>query len=71
MRIDSLELGKSFKVKSIKDKEKPILRKLSAMGLREGASGQVLLKNGRVILLRLNGSRLIIDKEIAGFIEVA
>jgi len=48
-----------------------MVRKLYAMGLKEGKRSKLLLKNGRVYLLRLNNSRLIIDKDLAKFIEVA
>ncbi len=71
MDLRSVELGQEFTVKSLKAKDVPALRKLTAMGLREGKRARVLLKNGRVILLRLDNSRLIIDKDLAGYIEVA
>ncbi|WP_457600551.1 FeoA family protein [Hydrogenivirga sp.] len=71
MNMESLQLGQEFTVKEIKDRENPIIRKLYAMGLKEGKRARLLLKNGRVYLLRLNNSRLIIDRDLAKFIEVA
>ena len=71
MNIESVQLGQEFMVKSIKDRENPAVRKLFAMGLKEGKKGTLLLKNGRVYLLRFNNSRLIIDRDLARFIEVA
>jgi len=71
MNMDAVPLGKEFTIKSIKDKDNPMVRKLYAMGLKEGKRSKLLLKNGRVYLLRLNNSRLIIDKDLAKFIEVA
>jgi len=71
MRIETLEPGVEFTVKVIREKDNPVIRKLSAMGLKEGRKAKVLLKNGRVILLQLGASRLIIDKDLASFIEVA
>ncbi len=70
MNMDALELGQEFTVKEIRGKDNPVIRKLSAMGLKEGKRAKLLLKNGRVYLLRLNNSRLIIDRELAGQIEV-
>ncbi|NPA41546.1 MAG: ferrous iron transport protein A [Aquificae bacterium] len=71
MNMESLELGQEFTVKEIKDRENPMVRKLYAMGLKEGKKAKLLLKNGRVYLLRLNNSRLIIDRDLAKFIEVS
>lgn len=68
--MDALELGQEFTIKAIRGKDNPAIRKLSAMGLKEGRRAKLLLKNGRVYLLRLNNSRLIIDRELAGQIEV-
>ncbi len=71
MDLRSVDLGKEFTVKSLKEKDIPAVRKLTAMGLREGKRAKVLLKNGRVILIRLDNSRLIIDNNLAGYVEVA
>lgn len=71
MDMETVQLGQEFTIKSIKDRENPIVRKLYAMGLKEGKRARLLLKNGRVYLLRLNNSRLIIDRDLARFIEVA
>ncbi len=70
MGIESIELGKEFTIRSIKGKDTPIIRKLYAMGLKEGKRSKLLLKNGRVYLLQLNNSRLIIDRDLARLIEV-
>ena len=71
MGIDSVPLGQEFTIKSIREKDNPIVRKLYAMGLKEGKRTKLLLKNGRVYLLRLNNSRLIIDRDLAKFIEIS
>ncbi len=71
MDLRSVSLGEEFTVKALRDKDRPAVRKLTAMGLREGKRAKVLLKNGRVILIRLDNSRLIIDQDLAGYIEVA
>lgn len=71
MDMETVPLGQEFTVKAVKDRENPIVRKLYAMGLKEGKKAKLLLKNGRVYLIRLNNSRLIIDKDLAKFIEVA
>ncbi len=71
MNMEALQLGQEFTVKHIRDKDNPIMRKLYAMGLKEGKRAKLLLRNGRVYLLRLNNSRLIIDRDLARFIEVA
>ncbi len=71
MEVATLEPGKEFTVKGIKGKANPIVRKLSAMGLKEGTKAKVLLRNGRILLLQLGTSRLIIDRDLASFIEVA
>jgi len=71
MDMEAVRLGQEFTVKAIRDKENPIVRKLYAMGLKEGRRAKLLLKNGRVYLIRLNNSRLIIDRDLAKFIEVS
>ncbi|HHJ63459.1 MAG TPA: ferrous iron transport protein A [Aquifex aeolicus] len=71
MSMDTVRLGEEFTVKSIREKENPAIRRLYAMGLKEGMKVKLLLRNGRVYLLRLNNSRLIIDRDLAKHIEVA
>ncbi len=71
MDMEAVRLGEEFTVKAIREKSNPVVRKLYAMGLKEGIRARLLLKNGRVYLLRLNNSRLIIDRELARHIEVA
>ncbi len=71
MGLESVALGQEFTVREIKDKGNPAVRKLFAMGLKEGRKAKLLLKNGRVYLLRLNNSRLIIDKDLAKHIEIS
>jgi len=71
MSMEAVRLGEEFTVKSIREKENPAVRRLCAMGLKEGIRVKLLLKNGRVYLLRLNNSRLIIDRDLAKYIEVA
>ena len=71
MDLRSVELGKEVTVKTLREKDRPAVRKLTAMGLREGKRAKVLLKNGRVILIRVDNARLIIDRELAGLVEVA
>lgn len=71
MGIESVELGQEFTIKALKDKDNPVVRKLYAMGLKEGKRSKLLLKNGRVYLLQLNNSRLIIDRDVASLIEVS
>jgi len=69
--LGSVPLGQEFTIKLIRDKDNPVVRKLYAMGLKEGKRSKLLLKNGRVYLIRLDNSRLVIDRDIAKFIEVA
>lgn len=69
--MGSVPLGQEFTIKLIRDKDNPVVRKLYAMGLKEGKRSKLLLKNGRVYLIRLDNSRLVIDRDIAKFIEVA
>ncbi len=71
MDIEAVLPGQEFTIKAIRGKDNPVVRKLYAMGLKEGKRSKLLLKNGRVYLLRLNNSRLIIDRELARLIEVA
>ncbi len=70
MDMETVRLGQEFTIKSIKEKENPVIRKLYAMGLKEGKKQKLILKNGRVYLLRLNNSRLIIDRDLAKYIEI-
>ncbi len=71
MDMEALKTGEEFTIKALKDGKNPMLNKLYAMGVKEGGRARLLLKNGRVYLIRLNNSRLIIDKDLAKFIEVA
>lgn len=71
MDITGVGLGQEFTIKAIHDKGNPVVRKLYAMGLKEGSKARLLLKNGRVYLLRVNNSRVIIDSDIARSLEVA
>ncbi len=71
MNMEALRAGQEFTVKEFRDKENPVFKKLSAMGLKEGSKATLLLRNGRVFLLKLNNSRLIIDRDLAKQIEVS
>ncbi len=71
MSLETLPLGQEFTVKAFKDYSNPVVKKLYAMGLKEGTRSKLLLKNGRVFLIRVNNSRLIIDKDLAKLIEVS
>jgi ferrous iron transport protein A len=71
MNLETLKAGEEFTIKSLKDNSNPLVARLYAMGLKEGGRAKLLLKNGRVYLIRLDNSRLIIDRETARYIEVA
>ncbi len=71
MGLEALKTGEEFTIKSLRGDSNPMLSRLYAMGIKEGGRAKLLLKNGRVYLIRLDNSRLIIDRELAKYIEVA
>ncbi|HIC97773.1 MAG TPA: ferrous iron transport protein A [Aquificaceae bacterium] len=70
MSLESLQPGREFTVRTLRSKDSPVVRKLRAMGLKEGLRSKLLLKNGRVYLIQLNNSRLIIDEDTARLVEI-
>ncbi len=71
MNMEMLKTGEEFTIRALKEKENPMINKLYAMGVKEGGKAKLLLKNGRVYLIKLGNSRVIIDRDLAKFIEVA
>jgi len=63
MRTENIREGTEFTVVGFEE-ESPIIKKLKAMGLKEGKRVKLLLKNGRVYLLKLNNTRLVVDREL-------
>mgnify|MGYP001773172139 CR=1 FL=1 len=64
MNLEEVKVGTQVMIQDLIGKEE-VLRRVEAMGLRRGRKVEVLQKVGRVILLKLNNSRLAISRDIA------
>ncbi|ADO44718.1 FeoA family protein [Hydrogenobacter thermophilus TK-6] len=64
MNLEEVKVGAEVMIQDLIGKEE-VLRRVEAMGLRRGRKVEVLQKVGRVILLKLNNSRLAISRDIA------
>lgn len=64
MNLEEVKVGAQVMIQDLIGKEE-VLRRVEAMGLRRGRKVEVLQKVGRVILLKLNNSRLAISRDIA------
>ena len=71
MNISALSPGEEFMIKGFANAKDGVMKRLHAMGLREGRRGKILLKNGRALLIKLDNFRLIIDEDVASHIEVS
>ncbi|QWK20259.1 MAG: ferrous iron transport protein A [Hydrogenobacter thermophilus] len=69
MNLEEVKVGTQVMIQDLIGKEE-VLRRVEAMGLRRGRKVEVLQKVGRVILLKLNNSRLAISRDIAKNISV-
>jgi len=65
-----LKAGDSFELLEFQEGSAPLLSKLKSMGLREGKKFKVLMENGRVYLIKLDNSRIVLDKSLAKHLKV-
>ncbi|ADC88863.1 FeoA family protein [Thermocrinis albus DSM 14484] len=70
MRLEDIPVGAIVRVEGF-DGEDAVIRKLEAMGLRKGKEVRILQRVGRVILLRLGNSRLVLSRDVASKVRVA
>ncbi|HIP43385.1 MAG TPA: ferrous iron transport protein A [Aquifex aeolicus] len=61
---NEIRVGTEFVVLGFENEDRPVVAKLRSMGLRKGKRVKVLMRNGRVYLLKLDNTRLVIDKEL-------
>ncbi|RUM31175.1 MAG: ferrous iron transport protein A [Aquifex sp.] len=61
---NEIKVGTEFVVLGFENEDSPVVAKLKSMGLRKGKRVRVLMRNGRVYLLKLDNTRLVIDKEL-------
>jgi len=66
--METLRAGEEFVVTGFKT-DNPIVDKIKSMGLREGKRVKVLMKNGRVYLLKLDNTRLVVDEKVIDFLK--
>jgi len=59
-----LKEGKEFLILGYEGEDNPVIQKLKSMGLKEGKRVKVLMKNGRVYLLKVDNTRIVIDKNL-------
>ncbi len=67
--LKELKEGTEFIVLGFDNEEDPIISKLKSMGLRKGKRVKVLMKNGRVYLLKLDNSRIVLDRKLLSRIK--
>ncbi|GAB6065372.1 hypothetical protein JCM9492_04640 [Aquifex pyrophilus] len=67
--LKELKEGTEFVVLGFDNEEDPIVSKLKSMGLRKGKRVKVLMKNGRVYLLKLDNSRIVLDRNLLSRIK--
>jgi len=65
-----LKVGESFELLEFQEGSTPLLSKLKSMGLREGKKFKVLMENGRVYLIKLDNSRIVLDKSLVKHLKV-
>ncbi|NPB07644.1 MAG: hypothetical protein GXN96_01795 [Aquificae bacterium] len=66
--MESLRAGEEFVVTGFKEVN-PVVEKVKSMGLREGKRVKVLMKNGRVYLLKLDNTRLVVDENVMNLLK--
>ncbi|RUM30639.1 MAG: hypothetical protein DSY32_02025 [Aquifex sp.] len=59
-----LKEGKEFLILGYESENNPVVQKLKSMGLKEGKRVRILMKNGRVYLLKVDNTRIVIDKNL-------
>ncbi|WP_164930691.1 FeoA family protein [Aquifex aeolicus] len=62
--VEGLKEGKEFLILGYENEENPVIQKLRSMGLKEGKRAKILMKNGRVYLLKVDNTRIVIDKNL-------
>jgi len=67
--LEKVEVGKRVKVLKLEGNDESI-RKLEAMGIREGKVLEVVQKLGRSIVVKLDHSKVAISKSLAKRIKV-
>lgn len=65
-----LKAGESFELLEFQEESLPLLSKLKSMGLREGKKFKVIMENGRVYLIKLDNSRIVLDKSLVKHLKV-
>jgi len=67
--LEKVEVGKKVKVLKLEGNDESI-RKLEAMGIREGKVLEVVQKLGRSIVVKLDHSKVAISKSLARRVKV-
>ncbi|WP_333785173.1 FeoA family protein [Thermocrinis sp.] len=67
--LEQVEVGKKVKVLKLEGNDE-IIKKLEAMGIREGKVLEVVQKLGRNIVVKLDHSKIAISKSLAKRIKV-
>ncbi len=65
-----LRAGENFELLEFQDGNVPFLSKIKSMGLREGKRFKVVMENGRVYLIKLDNTRIVLDKSLARHLKV-
>ena len=69
--VSELQEGKEYTLKGfVVNGNASIISKIKSMGLREGKKVKVLMKNGRVYLLKLDNTRLVLDKKVLSYLKL-
>jgi len=70
LNILDLKANQKAEITSIKNKRNPYVKIAEAMGLKLGETVRLYKKNGRNLIILMNGGRIIIDQDIAKEIEI-
>jgi len=64
MNLEEVKPGSEVIIQGMESRDEA-LKRVEAMGLREGKRVEVLQKLGRNILIKLNNSRIVISRDLA------
>jgi len=70
MRLTEVAPNKKVKVKKVLGKTNPFIKRIQAMGIKEGETLTVEKKLGRNLIVSLEGRKIALDEKLAREIEV-
>ncbi len=70
MNILDLKSNQTAEISLVRNKKNPAVRIAEAMGLRKGERVQLSTRNGRNLIVKIGGGKIVIDQEVAKEIEI-